>query len=112
MGRERGIDKRRRGATSSDNRTRSPPVAGDNRFIELLERENEFLRHQISVKDQQIADQLERAHETNTLINGLQRMLGPLLAAPEPPRAREQHPEHDMPARNTSGGLACTVSED
>jgi hypothetical protein len=45
------------------------------------------------VKDKQIAEQQERAHETNTLINGLQRLLAPLLAAPENPRAREMH-EH------------------
>jgi hypothetical protein len=31
----------------------------------------------------------ERAHETNTLINGLQRLLAPLLAAPE--RVRDLH---------------------
>jgi len=59
----------------------SQHVAVDARVVELLERENLFLREQISVKDKQIADQLERAHETNSLINGLQRMLSPLLTA-------------------------------
>jgi hypothetical protein len=49
----------------------------------LLERENEFLRGQVAVKDTQIAELQERAHETNTLINGLQRLLAPLLAAPD-----------------------------
>ncbi len=34
------------------------------------------------MKDKQIAEQQERAHETNTLINGLQRLIAPLLAAP------------------------------
>ena len=63
-------------ATSSDVSRR---VALDARVVELLERENQFLREQISVKDKKIADQLERAHETNSLINGLQRMLSPLL---------------------------------
>jgi hypothetical protein len=29
---------------------------------------------------------LERDHETNTLINGLQRMLAPLLSAPDASR--------------------------
>jgi hypothetical protein len=61
----------------------SRPVAADTRIIELLERDNEFLRAQIGVKDQQIAEMQERAHETNTLINGLQRLLAPLLAAPD-----------------------------
>jgi hypothetical protein len=65
----------------------SRPVATDNRVVELLERENEFLRGQVAVKDQQIADMQERAHETNSLINGLQRLLAPLLAAPDRARA-------------------------
>jgi hypothetical protein len=59
----------------------SQRVAVDARVVELLERENLFLREQIGVKDKQIADQLERAHETNSLVNGLQRMLSPLLTA-------------------------------
>jgi hypothetical protein len=57
----------------------SRPVAADARVIELLEDENQFLREQIGVKDKQIADQLERAHEMNSLVSGLQRMLAPLL---------------------------------
>ncbi len=61
----------------------SRPVAADERVIQMLERENNFLRHQIEVKDQQITDQQERARETNLLINGLQRMLSPLLSAPD-----------------------------
>jgi hypothetical protein len=61
----------------------SQPVATGNRIIELLERENEFLRGQVGVKDTQIAELQERAHETNSLINGLQRLLAPLLAAPD-----------------------------
>jgi hypothetical protein len=65
----------------------SRPVATDTRIVEMLERENEFLRGQVSVKDKQIAEMLERDHETNSLINGLQRMLGPLLPAPD----RERH---------------------
>jgi hypothetical protein len=40
------------------------------------------------VKDTQIAELQERAHETNSLINGLQRLLAPLLSAPE--RDRDQ----------------------
>lgn len=77
-------DKERQAATE---RQVSQPVAADNRVVELLERENEFLRGQVAVKDKQIADMQERAHETNALINGLQRLLGPLLSAPD----REQN---------------------
>jgi hypothetical protein len=65
--------------TGSD---KSRPVAADDRYVTQLETENTFLKTQVSVKDTQIAALLERDHETNALINGLQRMLGPLLAAP------------------------------
>ena len=61
----------------------SQPVAASDRVVALLERENELLRGQLIVKDKQIADMQERAHETNALINGLQRLLAPLLSAPE-----------------------------
>ena len=49
------------------------------RYVNGLERENEFLRGQITVKDDQIKDLTERARETNHLIAGLQKMLTPLL---------------------------------
>ena len=55
-------------------------------MVALLERENaglreqgEFFRHQIEVKDTQIAALLERDRETNYLVRGLQTMLAPLL---------------------------------
>ncbi len=35
------------------------------------------------MKDEQIKEQTARARETNILIDGLQRMLAPLLSAPE-----------------------------
>lgn len=54
-------------------------VAAHARYIERLEGENEFLRKQVSVKDDQIKDLTERARETNHLIAGLQKMLTPLL---------------------------------
>jgi len=57
-------------------------VAADDRYIERLEGENEFLRGQVSVKDDQIKDLTERARETNHLIAGLQKMLTPLLGRP------------------------------
>jgi hypothetical protein len=56
------------------------------RYAARVEGENEFLRQQISVKDEQIKDLTERARETNHLIAGLQKMLTPLLGAPPEPR--------------------------
>ena len=61
---------------------RSRLVAADTRHIERVESENEFLRRQIVVKDDQIKDLTERARETNHLIAGLQKMLTPLLGRP------------------------------
>lgn len=58
----------------------SRPVA--TQYVERLEGENEFLRTQIGVKDDQIKDLTERARETNHLIAGLQKMLTPLLGRP------------------------------
>jgi hypothetical protein len=68
----------------------SQPVAASTRIVELLQSENELLRGQLVVKDKQIADMQERAHETNALINGLQRLLAPLLSAPERDRNRAE----------------------
>ena len=64
-------DKSRQVATGPD----------DSRYVAALERENEFLRGQIGVKDTQIGELTERARETNHLIAGLQKMLTPLLGA-------------------------------
>jgi len=63
-------------------RTDATVRAPEDRYVVLLERENEFLRGQVSVKDTQIEALLERDKETNTLIHRLQTMLAPLLAAP------------------------------
>ncbi len=63
--------------------TTSPDLS---RFVDRLEGENEFLRKQISVKDDQIKDLTERARETNHLIAGLQKMLSPLLSGGSEPR--------------------------
>jgi len=65
--------------TTSDNRSRQ--AATEDKYVAALERENEFLRGQIGVKDTQIGELTERARETNHLIAGLQRMLTPLLGA-------------------------------
>jgi hypothetical protein len=67
----------------------------DDRYVVQLERENDFLRGQVGVKDTQIADLLERGKETNTLIHRLQTMLAPLLAAPG-----DRHDPSSNPSRS------------
>ena len=64
----------------------SAPEPDTSGLVAVLERENanlreqgEFFRHQIEVKDTQIAALLERDKETNYLVRGLQTMLAPLL---------------------------------
>lgn len=86
-----GKQEQRQPPTSRD---RSRPVATEteieSKYPATLERENDFLRGQISVKDEQIKDLTERARETNHLIAGLQKMLTPLLgrgAGPSDPTA-------------------------
>jgi hypothetical protein len=78
----------RQGAASQDRpeSDQPRPVTTDPglspKYVELLERENAFLRDQVQIKDQQIGALLERDRETNFLVQGLQRMLAPLLGAP------------------------------
>jgi hypothetical protein len=70
----------RQTATSPDQpRQAAAPDEMVSRYVARLEGENEFLRGQITVKDEQIKEQTERARETNILIGGLQKMLTPLL---------------------------------
>ena len=52
-------------------------VAADNRYVGHLESENQFLRQQVTIKDEQIKDLTERSRETNHLFAGLQNMLSP-----------------------------------
>ena len=49
------------------------------RYVAHLEGENNFLRGQVAVKDDQIKDLTERSRETNHLFAGLQKMLMPLI---------------------------------
>ena len=78
-----------RPATGAD-QPRSVATSPDlSRYVERVESENEFLRGQIGVKDTQIKELTERARETNILIGGLQKMLSPLLSAPEPRRPED-----------------------
>ena len=71
------------GATAANSeespRTDATVRASDDRYVQQLEKDNEFLRGQIGVKDGQIKELTERARETNVLIAGLQKMLTPLL---------------------------------
>ena len=79
----------------------SAPEPDKSGLVAVLERENaslreqgEFFRHQIEVKDTQIAALLERDKETNYLVRGLQTMLAPLLgrgASGEPRPEGDQH---------------------
>ena len=72
-------------ATGPDqSRTVATPVPENSRYVAALERENDFLRGQITVKDTQISELTERSRETNVLIGGLQRLLAPLLGSPDP----------------------------
>jgi hypothetical protein len=64
-------------------RTDAAVRAADDRYIERLEGDIEFLRGQVTVKDGQIKELTERARETNVLIAGLQKMLTPLLGRNE-----------------------------
>jgi hypothetical protein len=96
-------DQSRQDATSRDTvahevRTPTPaptshdeprPVATSpdmSRYVARLESENEFLRSEMMVKNEQIKDLTERARETNHLIAGLQKMLTPLLGTGQEPR--------------------------
>ena len=77
----------------------SAPEPDKSGLVAVLERENtnlreqgEFFRHQIEVKDTQIAALLERDKETNYLVRGLQTMLAPLLGRGG---NRDHRPESD-----------------
>jgi hypothetical protein len=69
------------GAVTGRDEPRPTAAEGEmmSRYVARLEGENEFLRGQVSTKDDQIKDLTERARETNHLIAGLQKMLTPLL---------------------------------
>jgi hypothetical protein len=66
-------------ATSHSTSVATPLV--EDRYVQLLERENHFLRSQVETKDGQIKELTERSRETNMLVAGLQKMLSPLLGS-------------------------------
>ena len=83
---------RQAGAISAD---LSRPVATD--YIVRLEGENDFLRRQITVKDDQIKDLTERARETNHRSPANEAVVAggvrtEVIRAPW--RSRPQHPEY------------------
>lgn len=69
-------------------RVESEAEKPDSRYVQQLERENAFLREQISVKDAQISESSVRARETNVLIKGLQELF--LALNPGRPTPRTQ----------------------
>jgi hypothetical protein len=81
------------GATNPEQWRPVAAVPEDSRYVGALERENEFLRGQITVKDTQIGELTERARETNHLIAGLQKMLTPLLGASTDTAVRDARTE-------------------
>ena len=60
-------------------------------YVERVENENEFLRKQIGVKDDQIKDLAERARETNFLIQGLHNLV--LQLSPGRPPDAQSKPD-------------------
>jgi hypothetical protein len=62
--------------------TSSSTAKTDDRYVELLEKVNAAQADEIKIKNEQITALLERDRETNVLVAGLQKMLGPLLDAP------------------------------
>ena len=76
-------------------------AAVENRYVKALERENEFLRDQIHIKDTQITVLSERARETNFLIKGLQDLFLRL----NPGRSESQRSD-PVNSDNTTNGEA------
>jgi hypothetical protein len=86
-------------APTTHNDTARQPATDDaqvSRYVALLERDNEFLRDQVTKKDEQITDLSKRFGETQTLLGAMQRMLAPLLGQSDPfnqpPQNREVTP--------------------
>ena len=73
-------------------RSQPQPAQNDDRYAQQLERENGFLREQITVKDAQISELGIRARETNILIKGLQD----LFLALNPGRSETRHSNDGM----------------
>ncbi len=96
----RSMENKRDEGTNSREQSRTNAVvrSPEDRYVVLLEKENDFLRGQVTVKDSQIEALLERDKETNTLIHRLQAMLAPLLVAPKHEAPIEQKSPPDEAA--------------
>jgi hypothetical protein len=81
-----------------------PVAAADARYVAVLERENEFLKVQIAVKDEQIRGMGQHLEQSNILTAGLHKLLTPLLgrraAAPSEERVHTYAPD-DRAGDNT-----------
>jgi hypothetical protein len=96
----RTMENKGKEGTNSHEQSRTGAIVrgSEDRYVVLLEKQNEFLRGQVSVKDTQIEALLERDKETNTLIHRLQAMLAPLLLASKQKEPIEQaNPAHETP---------------
>lgn len=67
-----------------------PVAAADARYVAVLERENEFLKEQIAVKDEQIRGMGQHLEQSNILTAGLHKLLTPLLGRGGPAPFEEQ----------------------
>jgi hypothetical protein len=65
------------GEPLASDREQPRPAAVDDRYVALLERDNEFLREQVSTKDAQIS-------QANILTQGIQRLIAGLTGTPDP----------------------------
>jgi hypothetical protein len=96
----KGEQQRTEAANAPEQTRTDATVRGlDDRYVARLEGEVEFLRGQVTTKDGQIKELTERSRETNVLIAGLQRMLGPLLQSPRQDEPKEPH----KPANHLEG---------
>ena len=99
-------------STDAENQLEVDPISGDathtyhsghareiislkDEQIALLQSQLGTANHQLQVKDEQISTMQEREHETNVLIQNLQRLV-PMLAAPD-------RPNTDLGSRDESG---------
>jgi hypothetical protein len=63
--------------SQTNGREQPRPDAADDRYVQLLESDNKFLREQVATKDDQI-------RQANILTQGLQRLIAGLTRTPDP----------------------------
>ena len=87
-------------AATGPDTSRTATTGVGQRYVGALERENDFLRDQIRIKDTQIGELSSRARETNILIKGLQDLF--MRLQPGRPEPRTHEPSSTEPASGTS----------